>query len=277
MNKLIKNIINYCLKFVFLFVRNGAARAKIVTGISRLLFSRNNNLEYDPAFKSYWLKHDNEFLFLVAKPYYNFSKKNLYRSIESLYCKHYTPRAGDVIIDVGAGIGTETLFFHEKLGETGKIFSIEASTDSYNKLEAMCRKNGIKNSFNFNTAISGFNGKIWMEETERFEVNQINNDRKGIEIDCLTLDEFVKRNHITQVDLIKVNIEGAELEMIGGMKDSIGIIRNVAVSCHDFLFEDDRRIMDTVVGFLQEHGFEISYNQTGNQVTDSWIYAKRIQ
>lgn len=277
MNKLLKNIINYCLKFVFLFVRNGAARAKIMTGVSRLLFDRNNNLEYDPAFKSYWLKHSNEFLFLVGKPYYNFSKKNLYRSIESIYCKNYMPGEGDVIIDVGAGIGTETLFFHERLGKKGKIFSIEASTDSYNKLEALCLKNGIENSFNFNMAISGFNGKIWMEETEKFEVNQTNMTKSGIEIDCLTLDEFVKRNNISKVDLLKVNIEGAELEMIQGMKDSVGIIRNVAVSCHDFLFKDNKRIMETVVGFLQEHGFEISYNKTGNKVTDSWIYAKKVK
>ena len=144
-------------------------------------------------------------------------------------------------------------------------------------LEDMCRKNEMKNSFNFNTAISGFNGKIWMEETDRFEVNQINRDKKGIEIDCLTLDEFVKRNNISSVDLLKVNIEGAELEMIRGMNDSVGIIRNIAVSCHDFLFEENKHIMETVAGFFREHGFEISYNQTGNQVTDSWIYAKKIK
>jgi len=277
MNKLIKKIINSCLKFIFLFVRNEAARAKIITGISRLLFNRNNSLEYDPAFKSYWLKHGNEFLFLVGKPYYNFSKKNLYKFIESIYCKNYMPGEGDVIIDVGAGIGTETLFFHEKLGEKGKIFSIEASTDSYHKLQALCLKNGIGNSFNFNMAVSGFNGKIWMEENEKFEVNRTNMAKRGIEIDCLTLDEFVKRNNISRVDLLKVNIEGAELEMIRGMKDSVGIIRNIAVSCHDFLFKDNKRIMETLVGFLEEHGFEISYNKTGNQVTDSWIYAKKAE
>jgi FkbM family methyltransferase len=275
MNKLLKSIINGCLKFTFLFIRNKSARAKIIGKISKLLFDRSNNLEYDAAFNSYWLKHNDEFLFLVGNPYYNFSKKNLYKSIEAIYCKNYMPGEGDVIIDVGAGIGTETLFFHERLGEKGKIFSIEASTDSYNKLNALCVRNTIKNSMNFNMAVSGFNGKIWMEETEKFEVNQTNTAKKGIEIDCLTLDEFVKRNNISKVDLLKINIEGAELEMIQGMKESVNKISNIAVSCHDFLFKEDKRIMETMAGFLKEHGFEISYNKTGNKVTDSWIYAKR--
>jgi FkbM family methyltransferase len=277
MNKVFKRIINYCLKFLFLFVRSGTSRAKILGGISKRLFSRNNSLEYDATHHAYWLKHNAEYLFMVKKPYYNFSKKNLYKSIEWIYCRNYIPGEGDVVVDIGAGIGTEMLFFHEKLGEKGKLFSIEASRESYSKLTALCEKNKIHNSQNFNLAISGFNGKIWMEETENFEVNQVNTAKKGIEIDCLTLDEFVKRNAIPKIDLLKVNIEGAELEIIKGMKESMHLIQHVAVSCHDFLFKENKRIRETVSGFLTEHGFEISYNNTGNKVTDSWIYAKKIK
>lgn len=275
MNKILKNIINYILSLITPLVKDETKIAGIYTLISKLLFDKKNNLEYSKEFNSYWLKHDEEYLFLVKAPYYNFSKKNLYKSIFDIYCKNYSPKANDIIIDIGAGIGTETLFFHEKIGLYGKIYSIEASTDSYNKLNALCSKNKISNSTNFNIAISNFCGKIWIEETENFEVNQINIKQKGIEINCFTLDQFIIDNSITSIDLLKVNIEGAEYEMIDGMKESIKLIENVAISCHDFLFTNQKNIKDKVISFLQSNNFEITLNNTDNKVTDSWVYGKR--
>ena len=59
------------------------------------------------------------------------------------------------------------------------------------------------------------------------------------------------------------------------MKESIKLIENIAVSCHDFLFKENKKIKESLVGFFQENDFEIYYNNTGNTVTDSWIYAKK--
>jgi FkbM family methyltransferase len=267
--------VNGFLSFVFIFVKDDRRKARIYTGVSKLLFDKNNSLEYDESLKGFWLKNKNSYLFFVKEPYFNFSKKNLYRSIDTIYCKHYTPSPGATIVDVGAGIGTETLYFHEKIGANGKIYSIEASPDSFKKLKGLCANNNIKNSFNHNIAISNFNGKIWMEEMDRFEVNQVNQSEKGIEIDCYTLDSFVEEQKIQIIDFLKVNIEGAELEMIKGMDRSIHKTRNVAISCHDFLFKEDKKIRSRVISFLEANKFKIRYNQTGNKVADSWIYASR--
>ena len=275
MKRLLKRIINACLSATFVVVKDEGKRARLLSRVSQLLFDKNNSLEYDAGLKVFWLKHRENYLFAVKKPYYNFSKKNLYRSIDAIYCKNYQPKKGDVILDIGAGIGTETLYFFEKTGGAGKIYSIEASTDSYNRLNALCIKNNIATARNFNIAISGFNGKIWMEETEHFEVNRINTQQMGIEVDCFTLDRFIKDNAISKVDFLKVNIEGAELTMIEGMKEAIQMIDQVAISCHDFLFKKDKHILNSVVSFLEQHQFEIFYNASGDQVTDSWIYGRR--
>ncbi|MEI8136308.1 MAG: FkbM family methyltransferase [Bacteroidota bacterium] len=277
MNKILKKVINGILSVLFLFIKSKSKRAAKYTFVSRLLFDKNNSLEYDPKLNGFWLKSKDEYLFIAKKPYYNFSKKNLYKSIKDIYCKNYFPKKDDVIVDIGAGIGTEVLFFHEQIGENGKIYSIEASTDSYTKLNALCSKNRITNSFNYNIAISNFNGKIWLEETENFEVNQINNTHKGIEINCFTLDQFVKDNGITKIDLLKVNIEGAELPMLNGMNECINIVQNIAVSCHDFLFKEDKHIKTSIVKYLEKNNFQIIYNDTKNIVVDSWIYGKRIK
>ena len=275
MGRIIKKIINGLLYFLFMFIKTESKKAKICTLVSKLLFDRDNSLEYDTEFKEYWLKHKTQYLFIVKIPRYNFSKENLYKSIKNIYCKNYSPKSDDVIIDVGSGIGTETLFFEESIGKNGKIYSIEASTESYTKLKAFCIKNKIENAFNFNIAISNFNGKIWLEETEHFEKNRINNEQKGIEINCITLDQFVLDNNISKIDLLKINIEGAELEMIDGMYNAIKITNNIAVSCHDFLFKDMRNIKGKMINFLNANGFALFFNESGDEILDSWIYGKR--
>lgn len=275
MGKFIKKIINSLLYVIFLFVKEKSKKANVYTFISKALFNKNNQVEFDESINSYWLKHNDEYLYAVSKPIYNFSKQNLYKSILDIYCKEYIPKVNDIIVDIGAGIGTELLFFNEKNNESGIIYSVEASTNSYSKLEALCKKNKFENTFNFNIAISNFDGKIHMEETEKFEVNQINKIGKGIQITCKTFDSFIRINNITKINFLKINIEGAEIEMIQGMENSIKIIDNIAISCHDFLFKNERNIKKNIVQFLRNHNFDITFNNTGNKVIDSWIYAKR--
>ncbi|MEI8136307.1 MAG: FkbM family methyltransferase [Bacteroidota bacterium] len=275
MKKLIKKGINIIIDFMFIFVKSNVQRAKIYTFFSKLIYNKVNEIEYDGNLNVFWLKSNPDYLFAVDKPYFNYSKANLYNFLTNVYCKNYTPKKGDVVIDLGAGVGTETLFFYEKIGANGKIHSIEASPNTFIKLNDLCNKNNFTNTSNYNIAISNFVGKIWIEETDKFEVNQVNTSKKGLEINCYTFDQFTLDNNITRIDFLKVNIEGAELEMIDGMVNSIKFIDNVAISCHDFLFSENKNIMTKVVQFLKNNNFEISYNQSGNKVIDSWVYGKR--
>jgi FkbM family methyltransferase len=275
MKKIVKKSIHLFIKTALIFNGSKSRTAKLHTFFSKLLYHKKNNIEYDEQLDVYWLKENDRYLFAVTYPYFNYSKKNLYSFIDTVYCKDYKPNKGDLVIDLGAGVGTETLFLYEHVGPEGIIYSIEASPDSYRKLNALCLRNRITNSVNCNVAISNFTGKIWIEETEKFEVNQVNLEKKGLEVDSLTLDQFVIDNKISKIDFLKVNIEGAELQMIDGMKNSIDKVENIAVSCHDFLFAEDRQIMKKTVDFLKKNGFEISFNNSGNKVVDSWLYGRK--
>ncbi|WP_282088419.1 FkbM family methyltransferase [Aquimarina algiphila] len=276
MKQFIRNIISVIINFIMVLIPGKSRKAAFLGWTSRLFINPNNRVEYDIDYNMYWLKDKDQYLYMVKKPYFNFSKDKLYSSIERIACQHYTPKKGDVIIDIGAGIGTETLFFDEKIENIGKIYSIEASKASHQKLEELCQKNGIKTSENLNLAITNSNQKLWIEETNNYQVDFINKESKGIAVDGVTLDYFIDEKNITNIDFLKVNIEGSELQMIDGMKNAIRITKNVAISCHDFLFDDDRQIKSKMSEFLKANNFHVSYNQTGHQVVDSWIYGKQI-
>ncbi|WP_106792259.1 FkbM family methyltransferase [Aquimarina sp. Aq78] len=276
MKQILKKIISGILNGIMTLIPGKTRKASFLGWISRVLEDSNNRVEYDVDYDMYWLKNGEQYLYLVQQPYFNFSKKKLYQSIERIACQYYIPKKGDVIVDIGAGIGTETLFFDEKTENEGKIYSIEASRASHQKLVELCAKNQIKTSENLNLAITNSNQKLWIEETNNYQVDYINKKSKGIEVDGVTLDHFVEENNITNIDFLKVNIEGSELHMIEGMENAIKITKNIAISCHDFLFEDDREIKVTMSKFLEANNFQVSYNQTGHRVIDSWIYGKQL-
>ncbi|MEM7486565.1 MAG: FkbM family methyltransferase [Bacteroidota bacterium] len=244
--------------------------------VSRMLIQKNNTIEYDSEHDMYWLKSNGSHLYMVKEPYFYFSKTKLYNGIRKIACKHYVPKKGDVILDVGAGIGTETLFFNEHVQEEGKIYSIEASKASHEKLEELCSKNKIKNSENLHIAITDYNQDVWIEESDSYQVDAVNKNARGVKVDGVTLDHLVEVKKIEKIDFLKANIEGSELPMIDGMRNAIKITKHIAVSCHDFLFDDNRQIKEKMTQFLEANGFEVFYNNTGHQAVDSWIYGKRV-
>ncbi|HEV8512375.1 MAG TPA: FkbM family methyltransferase, partial [Cyclobacteriaceae bacterium] len=95
-------------------------------------------------------------------------------------------------------------------------------------------------------------------------------------------DQLVKENKIERIDFLKSNIEGAEQYLIEGMSESIGMIRNMCISCHDFrqVYHNHGEFYMTkekVKSFLEANGFEVTVRQSGNRVIDDYLYAKNIQ
>lgn len=275
MKKFIRMLVEGSLNTIVFILPTKKGKASFLSLISRLFIQPSNIIEYDANYDMYWLKSMGNYLFMVKKPYFYFSKAKLFKGIKKVACKYYVPKKGDVIVDIGAGIGTETLFFKEHIQDKGKIYAIEASKASHEKLVEMCAKNNIENSENLHLAITDQNQSVWIEETENYQVDALNTNDKGIRVDGVTLDHLVADKQIKRIDFLKVNIEGSELPMIEGMQKSIKIIENIAVSCHDFLFDDDRKIKETMTEFLITNGFEVFFNTTGNQVVDSWIYGTK--
>lgn len=58
---------------------------------------------------------------------------------------------------------------------------------------------------------------------------------RGHRVPSVTLDHLLAQYGIEQIDLLKVNIEGSEQQAFAGMLQTINLVRNVAVSCHDFI------------------------------------------
>ncbi|MGD0345156.1 MAG: FkbM family methyltransferase [Terracidiphilus sp.] len=78
------------------------------------------------------------------------------------------------------------------------------------------------------------------------------------EIPMVTLKEFRGRVHAPQVDLMKVDIEGAEIELFNGSTDGELLeIGQITVEFHDFLYRGQRKPAREVLARMESLGFRI--------------------
>jgi FkbM family methyltransferase len=180
--------------------------------------------------------------------------------VRDVFCQEYTPQPGDVIVDVGAGVGWELHLFSRLVGSAGHVFPIEAHPGTFQWLERRIRLNGMTNVTPIHAAVTDRKGEVHISDDEDHESNRIGSSA-GHAVVAVTLDQVVSEQGIDRIDFLKMNIEGSERFAIRGMSSSIQIVRNACISCHDFLADrgDDKsaRTMETVRPFLEEAGFAV--------------------
>ena len=182
----------------------------------------------------------------------------------------YTPQPGDAVIAVGAGIGRETLLFSRLVGDRGRVVALEAHPQTYRRLASLCRVNRLDNVTPLQVAASDRDGTATISDDEHYLQNTMLT-AEGIEVPARRLDSLAAELGITQIDLLTMNIEGAERLAIRGLGEIMGSIRNVCISCHDFLADeggsDELRTKALVRGFLIEHGFAV---RGRDDATEPW-------
>ena len=74
---------------------------------------------------------------------------------------------------------------------------------------------------------------------------------------------IIYRSHgLSQVDFLKMNIEGAERLALSGLGEMVRKTKNVCIACHDFLANEggpnEMRTKADVIRFLKQNGFAVS-------------------
>jgi len=177
----------------------------------------------------------------------------------------FTPKEGDTVIDIGAHIGRYTITSSKQVGNTGKVVAIEADPDNFHLLKRNIVLNNLTNVLPLNYAVFSTRTRMRLyEQSASAKYNSVMLARAAktknyVEVNADTLDSILKQNGINQVNWIKIDVEGAEFEVLKGSTETLsGENVSLLVEIHNI---DDPSHYDNVVEFLKYRNYEITFEQ----------------
>lgn len=188
-------------------------------------------------------------------------------AFEEVYFKHYRPSGRDCVVDFGAGLGTEIVRLAAIAPEL-RYVAVEIQPWIY---ECLCLTLA-----QLPDGYTPFGLAVGEGEQTRISPTRTGEDASvlgggEVPVAMVSWAEFVRREGIGRVDLLKMNVEGAEGDLLEHV--DLDPVRRVIVGVHDFRAErgegEQFRTRARVEQRLAEAGFEL------RPVPSDWIYAER--
>ena len=141
---------------------------------------------------------------------------------------------GMAVMDIGAHVGYFSLISARLVGPQGKVIAFEPEPENHNLLIKNIESNGYSNISPIPKAVSSTSG------TTQFFLSALDNGSHSIflpgargvidsiSVETTTVDDFLDAQGWPQVDLFKVDVEGAESEVLEGMTESV--VKNPAAN-----------------------------------------------
>jgi FkbM family methyltransferase len=154
--------------------------------------------------------------------------------------KRFTPKEGDIVIDIGAHIGLYTIISSKRVGANGKVVAIEADPSNFEMLNSNIKLNQLTNVIPLNYAVHSKETKVKLylpsgesgfTKYNTIMPNWINAQEKFVEVNANTLDYLLQLNEIRQeeVNWIKIDVEGAEFEVLKGATNVLSKSKDIAI------------------------------------------------
>lgn len=128
--------------------------------------------------------------------------------------------AGAVVLDIGANIGYYTLIFAKCVGPKGHVFAFEPEPGNFALLQENVSANGYRNVTLSRLAVSDRTGRarLYVDAGNAGDcrIYDSQDNRPSIEIETTRLDDYFA-SPPDRIDLIKMDIQGAESAALRGM------------------------------------------------------------
>jgi FkbM family methyltransferase len=190
------------------------------------------------------------------------------RTFEEVYFRHYRPRGSDCVVDIGAGIGTEILPLAREAPGL-RYVAVEIQPWVYECLALTLAQ--LPEGFTpFGLAIGG-SSEVRITPTRDGQDVSTLGGGGAVPVAGIGWSDFAARHGIGRVALLKMNVEGAEADLLEHI--DLGQVDRVVVGVHDFRADrgegEHFRTRARVEARLAGAGFGM------RPVGTDWIYAER--
>jgi FkbM family methyltransferase len=216
-----------------------------------------------------------EGVFKMSPQFYFSNWENFGEGLNSgfAYCLEQS-KDKNVVLDIGAHIGLYSMPLSRRISPGGTIYAFEPSSINRSYLKQHLEFNDINNI----EVLPYLVGKENIDSVDFYEdLNQVNpmggliltnnikNDAVAVSKKMVALDQFCEDKKI-KPELIKVDVEGAEIDLLWGGVEMIKSSRpTIVLSLHPKHIEQMGQTLDILTGYLQEVNYKcLTYEGKSN-------------
>jgi FkbM family methyltransferase len=185
----------------------------------------------------------------------------------------FSPKEGDIVVDIGAHMGRYTIPSAKSVGVSGKVIAVEAHPYNFGILQHNLKLNKLTNVSALNRAVYSkkANLKLYLPDEDlgytmhhslmtNYLSTKYNNEieRKYIEVEADTLDNLLKSSGITTVNWIKIDVEGAEYEVLKGAKEILSTNKPISI----LVEVHGKETYGPAIELLRSSNFNIEFERT---------------
>lgn len=188
-------------------------------------------------------------------------------SLHRYLARHVRP--GMTCLDVGANLGFVAAHLGTLVGPSGQVHAFEPIPTVRQKLTDNIARNGLEKVVAIHPlALSNAMGDARIAMAHDSAPNQgqaslVNSSNQGLQVqlrvETATIDDFVRQHGITRIDLMKIDIQGAEILLLEGGGYTFGTLRPdllIEVSPEDL--RDAGRTSRDLLEMIEGYGYAVS-------------------
>ena len=187
--------------------------------------------------------------------------------------ERFTPKQGDIVVDIGAHMGRYTIIASKRVGTNGKVVAIEAHPGNFEMLNRNIKLNQLTNVIPLNYAAYSKETKIklYLPDEESgytmhhsimsnyvFTKYKDKTADKFVEVSANTLDYLLQLKGLTDVNWIKIDVEGAEFEVLKGAANVLSKSKDISL----LIEVHGKDTYEPIIEFLRSYNFKIDFEKT---------------
>jgi len=141
-------------------------------------------------------------------------------------------KPGMAVLDIGAHVGYFSLLAAKQAGPSGRVFSFEPHPDNYSLLIKNVKENAYETITTVNQGASATSGNSTLHQSRldngRHSIYRQDLLQQGsVPISTTSMDDFFGVIDWPKIDLVKIDVEGAELDVLSGMAGLLERCRDI--------------------------------------------------
>ena len=185
--------------------------------------------------------------------------------------ENFQPKSEGIVVDFGAHYGRYTLIAAKRIGPKGKVIAIEADPKNFDMLNKNIKLNKLEHVITLNFAATSNKSKVKLSIPEKNSGHTIYSSiipnraptEKFIEVNANTLDNLLHENGISieEVNWIKIDVEGAELEVLKGTTNVLSKSKDISllIEIHDV--GNGKNLYQPIMDLLDNYNFKKEFEK----------------